>query len=65
MAHNPRLRSRALSGSLYKGLVVDMTKNFKHLRKTRHTHHPVDDAKGDAKALLAMRDGMELKIRLS
>jgi hypothetical protein len=42
-----------------------MTKNFKHLRKTPHTHHPVDDAKGHAEALLAMRDGMDLRIRLS
>ena len=64
MAHNPRLRSRALSGSLCKGLMVDMTKNFKHLRKTRHTHHPVDDAKGNAEALLALKEGFKLKIRL-
>ena len=41
-----------------------MTKNFMHLRKTRHTHHPVDDAKGNAEAMLVMRDEMELKIRL-
>ena len=39
--------------------------NIKNLRKTRPTHHPVDDAKGNAEALLAMRDGMALKIRLS
>ncbi|HQP02825.1 MAG TPA: exonuclease, partial [Bacteroidia bacterium] len=24
-------------------------------RKTRHTHHPVDDAKGNAEALLQFR----------
>jgi hypothetical protein len=47
------------------GLAGDMTKNFKHLRKTRRTHHPVDDAKGNAEAFLAMRDGMGLRIRLS
>ena len=41
-------------GSLYKGLVKDVFKNFKHLRKTAHTHHPVDDAKGNAEALLTM-----------
>jgi len=34
-------------------LVQDTTKNFKHLRKTEHTHHPVDDARGNAEALLA------------
>jgi hypothetical protein len=62
---NPFGFSSTNLGSLYKGLVRDTTKNFKHLRKTRHTHHPVDDAKGNAEALLAMRDGMELKVRLS
>jgi hypothetical protein len=51
-------------GSLYKGLVRDTTKNFKHPRKTRHTHHPVDDARGNAEALLAMRDELGLKVSL-
>jgi hypothetical protein len=37
---------------------------FKHLRKTRHTHHPVDDVKGNAEALLTMKETMGLKIRL-
>mgnify|MGYP001824723581 FL=1 len=39
-------------------------KNFKHLRRARHTHHPVDDAKGNAEALLTMKEEMGLKIRL-
>ena len=34
----------------------DTFKTFKHLRRTKHTHHPVDDAKGNAEALLAMRE---------
>jgi hypothetical protein len=51
-------------GSLYKGLVKDTSQNFKHLRRTRHTHHPVDDAKGNAEALLHLRDAMGLKVRL-
>lgn len=50
-------------GSLYKGLVRDTFKNFKHLRKTRHSHHPVDDARGNAEALLELAR-MGLKIRL-
>lgn len=50
-------------GSLYKGLEKDTFKNFKHLRKTRHTHHPVDDAKGNAEALLTMKNEMGLKIK--
>jgi hypothetical protein len=51
-------------GSLYKGIVKDTTKNFKHLRKTKHTHHPVDDAKGNAEALLRLRNEFGLGIRL-
>lgn len=42
-------------GSLYKGFVKDTTKNFKHLRKTKHDHNPVNDAIGNAEALLEMR----------
>lgn len=52
-------------GSLYKGLVKDSFQNFKHLRKTKHTHHPVDDAKGNAEALLTMKNEMGLKINIS
>lgn len=48
-------------GSLYKGLERDAFANFKHLRKTKHTHHPVDDARGNAEALLQMKE-MGLKI---
>jgi hypothetical protein len=50
-------------GSLYKGMVKDTFQNFKRLRKTKHTHHPVDDARGNAEALLAMR-AMGLRIAL-
>lgn len=50
-------------GSLYKGLVNDTFKTFKHLRRTTHTHHPVDDAKGNAEALLTMKRELGLKIR--
>ena len=51
-------------GSLYKGVVRDMFVNFKHLRKTKHTHHPVDDARGNAEALLEIKDEYGLKISL-
>lgn len=51
-------------GSLYKGLSKSAFKNFKHLRKTPHTHHPVDDAMGNAEAMLAMIDEHKMKIRL-
>jgi hypothetical protein len=45
-------------------MVKDMFKNFKHLRKTAHTHHPVDDAKGNAEALITLKREHELKIKL-
>lgn len=50
--------------SLYKGIVRDASRSFRHLRRTAHTHHPVDDAKGNAQALLALRDSYHLKISL-
>jgi hypothetical protein len=61
---NPFGFSSTNLGSLYKGIVRDTTQNFKHLRKTPHTHNPVDDAKGNAEALLAVKDAFQLKIRL-
>jgi hypothetical protein len=36
--------------------------NFKHLRVTKHTHNPVDDARGNAEALLYMINKMHLKM---
>jgi len=50
-------------GSLYKGLVNDTFATFKHLRRTKHTHNPIDDARGNAEALLHMQQ-MGLKISL-
>jgi DNA polymerase III epsilon subunit-like protein len=61
---NPFGFSSTNLGSLYKGLVKNTAPNFKHLRRTKHTHHPVDDAKGNAEALLTMKEQMGLKIRL-
>jgi hypothetical protein len=61
---NPFGHSSTNLGSLYKGLVKDTSQNFKHLRRSKHTHHPVDDARGNAEALLHMRDVLGLKIDL-
>jgi len=61
---NPFGFSSTNLGSLYKGMVKDTFKNFKHLRKTKHTHNPVDDALGNAEALLHMKHEMGLKIKL-
>jgi 3' exoribonuclease, RNase T-like len=51
-------------GSLYKGVVKDTFATFKHLRKTHHSHHPVDDARGNAEALLTIKRELGLKISL-
>ena len=64
LGSNPFGFSSTNLGSLYKGLVKDTSQNFKHLRKTKHTHHPVDDAMGNAEALLVMKEQMGLKINL-
>jgi hypothetical protein len=64
LGRNPFGFSSTNLGSLYKGLAGDTSTNFKHLRKTRHTHNPVDDAMGNAEALLYMKDVMGLKIKL-
>ncbi|MBT30664.1 MAG: exonuclease [Thalassobius sp.] len=61
---NPFGHSSQNLGSLYKGLVKDTFKNFKHLRDTKHSHNPVDDAIGNAEALLKMKNTMGLKIKL-
>ena len=65
LGDNPFGFSSTNLGSLYKGLAKDTFVNFKHLRKTKHTHHPVDDAMGNAEALLAMKEQMGLKIRFA
>jgi len=39
-----------------------MFANFKHLRKTRHSHNPVDDARGNAEALLGIKEEYGLKM---
>lgn len=61
---NPFGYSSSNLGSLYKGLVKDAFQNFKHLRRTAPTHHPVDDAMGNAEALLRMKGNMSLRIQL-
>jgi hypothetical protein len=60
---NPFGHTSTNLGSLYKGMVKDTFQNFKHLRRTEHTHNPLDDAMGNAEALLEMKK-MGLKIAL-
>ncbi len=60
---NPFGHSSTNLGSLYKGWGRDMGKNFKHLRSTAHTHNALDDARGNAEALLAMqREGLNIRL---
>lgn len=54
LGRNPFGWSSANIGSFYKGIKRDTYATFKHLRNTPHTHNPVDDAKGNAEALLKM-----------
>ena len=63
LGRNPFGYSSRRIGDLYCGMVGDAYARWKHLRKTKHSHHPVDDAKGNAEALLAMQE-MGLKIKL-
>lgn len=64
LGRNPFGHSSTNLGSLYKGIVRDMLQNLKRLRKTKHTHDPVDDAKGNAEALLIMKSEYNLNIKL-
>lgn len=63
---NPFGFSARRIGDIYCGMKMDASLNseWKRLyRRTRHDHNPVNDAMGNAEALLAMRK-MGLKIRL-
>jgi DNA polymerase III alpha subunit (gram-positive type) len=45
--------------SFYKGYAHDMRASFKHLRRTRHTHDALDDARGNAEALIDLLGNIE------
>lgn len=61
VGRNPFGWSSRRIGDIYSGFKNDMYARWKNLRDTKHTHNPVDDAKGNAEAILKMRD-MGLKI---
>lgn len=61
LGKNPFGFSSQNLNSLYKGLTQDAFASFKHLRKTKHDHDPVNDAKGNAEALLHMITEMGYK----
>lgn len=51
---NPFGHSSTNLGNLYKGIKKNLHTNFKHLRKTKHDHNPVNDAIGNAEAFMSM-----------
>ena len=61
---NPFGHSSTNLGSFYKGVVRNVFQNFKHLRITKHTHDPVDDAMGNAEAFLEIIRRYDVKIRM-
>lgn len=63
IGYNPFGFSARRIGDLYCGMKMDTYQKWKHLRKTIHDHHPVNDAKGNAEALFEMKK-MGLKIDL-
>jgi hypothetical protein len=64
LGRNPFGWSGRRIGDLYCGMVKDGYATWKHLRKTTATHHPVDDARGNAEALLAMVEmGLKLPVK--
>ena len=63
LGRNPFGHSARRIGDLYCGMMknASLNKEWKKLRKTKHTHDPIMDSKGNAEALLEMRK-MGLKI---
>ncbi|MDC7681701.1 exonuclease domain-containing protein [Asticcacaulis sp. BYS171W] len=61
---NPFGHSARRIGDLYAGLEKDFSaaSRWKALRKTKHTHDPLDDAMGNAEALIAISDRFGLKL---
>jgi DNA polymerase III epsilon subunit-like protein len=63
LGRNPFGFSGRRIGDLYAGLLKDVSKasEWKKYRITAHTHHPVDDARGNAEALKKFRElGLKL-----
>ena len=60
---NPFGFSSRRIGDVFSGLTRNMANNtsWKKFRKTKHTHNPVDDAKGNAEAILHFVNQFNLK----
>ncbi len=64
LGRNPSGYSSTKLGNLYEGLTRSARNSFTHLRQSAHTHDPQDDARGNAEALLAIKETMGLGIDL-
>ena len=60
---NPFGWSSRRIGDLYCGMKLDTRASWKHLRKAKHDHNPINDAMGNAEAILELQK-MGLKIKL-
>lgn len=62
LGRNPFGWSSRRIGDLYCGWVNDTKAQWKHLRKTKHDHNPVNDAIGNAEVLLYLKQqGLNIK----
>lgn len=64
LGSNPFGYSSANLSSFYRGVVRNLGENFRHLRRTPHTHNPLDDARGNAEAFVEILRRYEFKLRL-
>lgn len=55
LGENPFGYSSTNLGSLFKGMQKSMKVSFKYLRKTKHSHDPVQDALGNAEAFIEIQ----------
>lgn len=56
LGHNPFGFSARRIGDIYSGMKMNMFERWKHLRKPYlHDHNPLNDARGNANALLTMK----------
>jgi len=64
LGENPFGYSGRRIGDIYAGMQNDVYVKWKHLRDTKHTHNPVDDAKGNAEVLLKMKKmGLQINFK--
>lgn len=61
LGRNPFGFSSRNMNDLFKGLNKDLFASFKYLRTTRHTHNALDDALGNAGALIKIVDQFNLR----